>query len=76
MLLQPESIGSNASTENAGIEVEAFDGKQRLGNLLLYLQQEGEKEERASHRVCQSQKGNDLHPSDASASTAHAGVVR
>jgi len=38
--------------------------------------QEGEKKRGQAAEVCQSHKGNDLHPSDASASTVLAGVVR
>jgi len=37
---------------------------------------EGEKKRGQAAEVCQSHKGNDLHPSDASASAVLAGVAR
>jgi len=45
--------------------LESDDGvvRQRHGNLLLYLCQEGEKKRGQATEVCQSHKGNDLHPS-------------
>jgi hypothetical protein len=58
--------------------LEGDDGivRQRPGNLLLYLCWEGEKKRGQAAKACQSHKGNDLHPSDASASAVLAGVVR
>jgi len=50
--------------------------KQRPENLLLYLQQEGEKKRGQATEVYQSHKGNGLSPPDASASTVFAKAVR
>ena len=45
--------------------LESDDGpvRQRPGNLLLYLKQEGENKRGQATEICQSHKGNDLHPS-------------
>jgi len=40
-----------------------YEGKYRTGYLLLYLFQEGEKKRGQATEVCQSHKGNGLHPS-------------
>jgi hypothetical protein len=51
--------------------------KQRLGNLLLYLLIGGVKRKRGqATEFAKAKRATIFTPSDASASTAHAGVVR
>jgi hypothetical protein len=66
----------NLSTENTGIDVEVCNGKQRSGNLWLYLITGGRKEERVIRRgIARAMRATGIHPTDASASTALAGEV-
>ena len=50
--------------------------KQRPENPLLYLYQEGEKKRGQASKVARAIRATIIHPSDASASTALAGVVK